>query len=411
MTASLSQKRLADVRIDLDFFLEVFAFLSVLLIGADIWGVSAFGVNLRLDQLFLLIFCALLAAKDGFRFTKNGWVIAFALFSLVSTLFAFSFERGILYYFSILYNIVFLFYGFASYVQTYGLKRFVSLWRKTCYVQFGVMLLQFLLKVLFGYELPFLPSYGVHLGVPRFQLWFYEPSYLATYLSFWFAFSLYMFLLEKEKSYAADLLLALAMFVMSTSTSGFIAIGLTAAVVYLLWLAKGITAKKLAVIPIVLAAAIVFRLVFSNLYDVFIARLFNTSLDTASGGRISAWKETWDVFLARPIFGVGAGNYGLFLGMTADHVPTNVTLDLMATLGIFGTVAFYGLSVSLCVKCYRIARRDSSKGSAMLAACAFGLIIFTVILQFNQGYLRLYHWMFLGVLWGGILSYKKEKRI
>lgn len=410
MTTTLSRKRLADVRVDLDLFIGVFGFMSVLLIGADIWGVSAFGVNLRIDQLFLLVFCALLAAKGGFRFTKNGWVIAFALFSLLSTLFAFSIRRGALYYFSILYNIVFLFYGFASYVQTYGLKRFLSLWRKTCYVQFGVMLLQFLLKVLLGRELPFLPAYGEYHGVPRFGLWFYEPSYLATYLSFWFAFSLYMFLLKKEKSYVADLLLALAMFVMSTSTSGFVAIGFTAVVVYLLWLAEGITAKKLAVIPIVLAAALVFRFAFRDLYDVFIARLFNTSLDEASGGRISAWKETWDVFLARPLFGVGAGNYGLFLGMGADHVPTNVTLDLMATLGIFGTVAFYGLSLTLCISCFRIARRDP-EGGATLAACAFGLIVFTVILQFNQGYLRLYHWMFFGVLWGGVLSHGKEKRL
>ena len=49
----------------LDSFIHLFAFISILLIGADKWGIDV-GVNLRLDQLFLVILSVLLFLKNGF---------------------------------------------------------------------------------------------------------------------------------------------------------------------------------------------------------------------------------------------------------------------------------------------------------------------------------------------------------
>ena len=37
-------------------------------------------------------------------------------------------------------------------------------------------------------------------------------------------------------------------------------------------------------------------------------------------------------------------------------------------------------------------------------------MIFTIILQFNQGYLRLYHWMLFGILDGMIIYYNRKLR-
>ena len=78
----------------------------------------------------------------------------------------------------------------------------------------------------------------------------------------------------------------------------------------------------------------------------------------------------------------------------------------MATVGIFAAIAFYGLTISLCVRTRRIYRLEKSKNCALLAACVVGLIIFTIILQANQGYLRLYHWMFFGIISGGVHQYQ-----
>ena len=217
----------------LDSFIHLFAFISVLLIGADKWGIDV-GINLRLDQLFLVILSVLIFLKNGFYFSYNPWIISFLLFSFISVFFAVSMFRGALYFCSIVYNVIFLFYGFTNYIKLYGIKRFIRLFRMTLYVQFAILLLQFLLKAVFDYELSVLPSYGEHLGVLRFNLWFYEPSYLATYLSFWFALSLYMFLIERNRGYWKDILMVLAMFLISTATTGFLAIIHVCITVYLI---------------------------------------------------------------------------------------------------------------------------------------------------------------------------------
>lgn len=404
---NINKKEVASSTMDL--VIHAFCFISVLLIGADIWGLDV-GVNLRYDQVFLGILTILLVINQKYRFTWNPWIALFLVASFVSTLFAVSIVRGAMFYFSIVYNVVFLFYAFESYVRAYGLRKLIVIFRKTMFVQFFILIFQVLLKLIMGYELSFLPSYGEYFGVPRFSLWFYEPSYLVTYLCFWFALSLYMFLIEGKKEYLKDILMALVMFLLATSTTGFLGIALSCAVIYVIWILKGFTARKLIFPCIVLLGFLIFRFGFSSIYEVFFARLFNQSLDSASGGRISAWLETWQVFIKNPLFGVGPGNYGLYLGKDVGTVPSNVTLELMSTVGIFATIAFYGLTISLCVRAKRIHCSTKSADSALLVACAVGLIIFTIILQANQGYLRLYHWLIFGIMSGAVFQIKKENK-
>ena len=397
---------LNNIYITLDNVIHAVCFISVLLIGADIWGIDL-GINIRFDQFFLCALTILLIVKDRYYLTWNVWIVVFAISAFISAILAYNTSRGLIYYLSVLYNIFFLFYAFKNYVRWYGIKKFIAILRMSLYVQFVIMMIQVLLLVCFNYELPFLPSYGYFYNVPRFSLWFYEPSYLTTYLSFWFALAMYMFILCGDLGYIKDVVMSLLMFLFSTSTTGYVALFLVIIIVYIMWLARGFTLKKLWFPLIVLILFLIFRFAFSSVYELFFARLFNQSLDEATGGRVSLWSQTWEVFINNPLFGVGPGNYGLYIGDGTDAVPSNVTLDLLSTLGIFATIAFYGLTVSLCVKAYKINRKLKSYQSKLLVACALGLLIFTVILQVNQGYLRLYHWMFFGIISGGLGEMEK----
>ena len=403
------RRPIADTRLDLDFFIHLFCFISLLFIGADTWGVELLGVNFRIDQLFLCIFALLLVIKGTYRLTAYGWIIAFVFFSLISTMFAASTFRGILYFCSIVYNVLFLFYAFASYVKHYGPELFLRIFRMTMKVQFVILLIQFLLKLLTGYEFPFLPSYGEYMGIYRFQLWFYEPSYLATYLMIWFTISLMQLILKGRREYIADVVMCLLMFLISTSTSGFLGIALAVCVVYCMWLARGITLKKLLFPILLLVIFLVCAIAFSSVFEVFLGRLFDSSLNEASGGRIAGWAETWQVFLENPFFGVGPGNYGLYLGQEAGYMPTNVSLELLATLGVGGFVAFYGMTLSLVVCAVRCWRRERTETAFLILAFAVALVLFTIILQINQGYLRLYHWMCFGVLYGALSRERKGR--
>lgn len=392
----------------LDRLIHFFCFLSLLFIGADRFGMEIGGVNFRLDQLFLLFLTAFLVMRGAYRIHADIWTFGFVLFAALSTLLALRFERALAFFLSILYNVVFLFWAISSYVRFYGLERMIALFRKTCFVQFGALLVQLALKVLLDYELPFLPSFGYYFDVPRFQLWFYEPSYLATFLSFWFAFSFYRLLVHGERGYLKDVVCGIIMFIITTSTSGFLAIALVVASVYMIWLFRRITFEKLLFPFFVLLLFFAFRFGFSKIYDTFIARLFEGSLNAASGGRIEGWAETFQVFLRYPVFGVGPGCYGIALGRDAGYVPSNVSLELLATLGVFGFVFFYGITLSLLFRAKKLARGRLDEDAKNLTALCYALVVFTVILQINQGYLRLYHWAFFGILWGGILSAKRR---
>ena len=395
---------LKNTKVDTDLFVHVFAFISVLLIGADIWGVNV-GVNLRLDQIFLLVLSFLLLLKNGFALSKNKFVAAFCAFALISAIGAVSPVRGVIFYCSIIYNVFFVYLCFYNYVLIYGTEKFVSILRKTCYVQFLIILLQFALKVLFKYELPFLPGYGEYMGVYRFCIWFYEPSYLATYMTFWLTLSLSKLLLKKDYSYVKDCVLCLLVMLISTSSSGFAGIAFSFILVYVLWLFGGISLKKLSVIFVAAVGVMCVKIFLPNLFDAFISRIFSGDLNGATGGRVEGWTETLEVFKKNVLFGVGPGCYGIYLGKGTSYVPTNVTLELMATLGIFAAVAFYAFTVWLVVKSFKIYGNRRDDAGFTLFALALSLIVFTVILQVNQGYLRLYHWMFFGVIAGGIKRY------
>lgn len=397
--------RFFAIKINCETLIHFFCFLSVLFIGADLIGVNI-GVNLRLDQVFLVILCFLLIINNQFEIFRNIWIFLFAILSLISTILSFNITRGVVFYFSIIYNIIFIYFTFANYIRYYGLIHFFGIFRKTCYIQCVIFFLQYVLMLVFHYEFPFLPNYGYYHGIPRFRLWFYEPSFLANYMIFWFVISCYMFLIGKKTNYLLDVVLCLFLLILSTSTTGVIGIVFSLAIIYLLWLKQGITTEKILFLFLVVIIGALLCLIFKDIFDVFIGRLFNSSLNAASGGRIEHWAETFHVFCDKPAFGVGPGNYGLYLGYDAGYVPSNVTLELMATLGIFATIAFLGLTIQLVYDSFKTARKMNSTEGNLLFACALGLIIFFIILQVNQGYLRLYHWMFFGILQGAVLNYK-----
>lgn len=389
-----------------DRIIFFFMFLSTLFIGADIIGINV-GVNFRFDQILLAITTILMLIKNRFKIYNNKWIFLFLGFSLISVIFAINTKRSVLFYFSIVYNVVFIYLLYANFVRTYGPKIFLKIFRYTMYIQFLLMVMQFALKVFLNYEFPFMPSYGKYMGIERFSLWFYEPSYLSTFVTIWFVISFYFLLICGSKSYIKDVIMAGLMVLMSTSSSGFIMIALTILTVYALWIIKDVNIKKIVTLVLLIVSVVVFLLVFRNIFDVFIKRLFVNSLDDSSGGRITQWKETFDVFKDNILFGVGPGNYGQYLGFENNYVPSNVTLELMATLGIFSAISFYMITLSLIVRGYKVYKKNR-KRNRVLFAFIVALVLFTIILQINQGYLRLYHWMLFGIVEGLIIYYKKN---
>ena len=388
----------------LDFFMA----LSTLFIGGDILSFSIFNINIRLCQFFLIISALLMICKHKFKIKNNISLLIFLFSSLISTVLAFNVLRSTLFYFSILFNVVFLLFLYSSYVKEFGINKIIKIFRITSYIQFFLMVMQTILYVFFDFEFSFLPSYGWFLGVPRFSLWFYEPSYFMTYLMIWFSLSSYMLLIKSDKTYIKDFLCCIIMTILSTSTTGFVGVAVVLAVVYFLWLKKGIRPIKIVFLLMIIASVFIVFKLFPTMTNLFIMRLFNSSLDEASGGRISAMFVGISVWEEFPLFGVGPGCYGLYVANSTDVVPSNLTIDLLATIGIFGLIAFTLFHLSLIYKALKVYK--TSKNS-YIPPLIIALIAFIFLLQMNQGYLRLYHWMLLGIIDGITSSASKQSRI
>jgi O-antigen ligase len=103
--------------------------------------------------------------------------------------------------------------------------------------------------------------------------------------------------------------------------------------------------------------------------------------------RLSGIFQSLDLFLANPVFGVGAGNYGwLYCGAKGDFIyPHNIVAQIMAELGLVGLFIF-----CLCIyKTYKINCEvgyfDKSDGLGYANRLFFNLWIFCLLVALFSG--------------------------
>ena len=409
-----------------DKLIHIVCFLSVLFIGADLFSFEVFDVTVRYEQVLLVVFALLLYRKGEFSLSHNIFMWLFCLTTLCSVFFAYNLKRSAIFYFAIVYNLIFVFFLFSSYVRIYGLKKFIEIFRYTIMLQVFFVAVQSVVKVAFEYDFPFFSNYGAFRGVYRFCIWFYEPSYYATHMIFGFALALYMLAFARDFSYIFDIFAIALGLVMSTASTGIVGMGIAVVVVFFIYAVTGwkkILASKHYAIKIILKTlsliafcmAPIFGLFlisrfFPEMYNVYIQRVFDDPV-SAMGGRVEMWQEVIKVFKQFPVFGVGPGCYGLFVSNDNSIIPSNVTLELLSTTGVLSTLLFYAITVYFIVRCAKCAKKYGTRSDKLVFGCALALLVFTLVLQANQSYIRLYHWMFLGILQGALERYDCKIRL
>lgn len=120
-----------------------------------------------------------------------------------------------------------------------------------------------------------------------------------------------------------------------------------------------------------------------------ISRLLRPNhLDTRSvEARTSVWAAGMQMFIARPVTGIGLGNFKAMVAMfagfgliddafadgTMAHVAHNTYLEILAEMGIFGLLAFLFLLWSAVRTLEDIHRDAAATGPPLLDHCALGL--------------------------------------
>lgn len=370
-------------------------FLSMVLIGSDRISFDIGGFTIRFVQILLILESFVLYLQGKYKMLITIPMIAVIASHILSTIFTYDIKASFAYDFWVIYNFLFVLYVFYSYAKSTEKEKVIDLILLSFIIQSIYIYIQFIFGSL-GYNDPFF-SMQHHMDVYRPAIWFYEPSYVATYFSIYFALSLYLLINIRSKKYIINSLNSLLSLILITSTTGYLAIGFTMFLMLIMNIKAilNINKKKLIGILIVIAISIIIVLNLNITFiDVFLGRIFKDGLINASGGRVYNWIYTFNIFIENPIIGIGPNAYMKYTGLATP--PTNVSLELLVNLGILGFGAFYYFLISVLREGYK----KVSKTSIYNKAIVFSIIVFMVTLQANQNYMRLYLWMFLGICIG-----------
>ncbi len=375
-------------------FLDILMLLAIVFIGSDKYGFQFAGMNFRLVQLYYVFVALFLMFNHKYRVLIPKSLIVFFTFFVISSILSIGIKKSIAFDIWLIYNVVFVLGLFYTYIKLVGKDKFIDVFRFSLLFIFSLAAISFMFGNILKIEFPFF-TYQNYKGINRTALWFYEPSYLASFVTIYLGFSFYHFVVNSEKKYIYDVIFSILTILFTTSSTGFIAIILCLIFTYFYKALTMDTLRKkiytmLIGFGILICLFLVVYFAFPKIYNVFIKRLFVDGLSSSSGNRVSGYSDAIKAFIKYPFFGVGPNCYGLYLG-DSEIQPTNVTLELLATTGIFATCAFYFFTL------YPIKVFIEKKNYKEARPFVFALITFVLILQANQNYMRLYMWMIIGI--------------
>lgn len=414
----------------IDKITSIFIFISMVLIGSDRISIHVGGITLRLVQLILVAAVLIMFINKKFATVD---LIFFSIFlgaNVLSTLFSHDLKSSVLYIIWTIYNYVAVYLLFFSWSRNKKKEYVIDFWILSFIVQTAYVFIQYIMG-LFKVNDPFF-SMQVFQGVYRPAIWFYEPSYLATYFSVFLAISLFLYINIGKKLYRNSMMLSYFSLLIISSSTGYLSIALAVAGTFAFSIFK-LDKKKLKRLGITLISMLLilcFTYTFnSNRLNVFVGRMLpkaNTSqnaknsdsqkdrdkkdfineisdsqLVKSSGGRVNGWKDAFKVFRDHPIVGIGPNAYPKY--SKTNVPPTNVTLEVLANLGIVGFAAFSIFILAIIIR----SLKNIKKMNYYQIALIISFLIFAIVLQANQNYLRLYMWMQLGIISG--CCYSKNK--
>ncbi len=393
---------------------DALMFFSILFSGTDVWALNV-GVNIRYIQIiYVLVFAIYIfkyVPRVKLRVAYLLWpLLLFVLSGFLSTLFAIDRIQSAKYLIWIFYTVLILIPMFYLYVSRVGVEKLEVILKAVVVTLFIFIIIQLILDMILKIELPFLSSQHFE-GITRVAIWFYEPSYLATFMAIFVGYFAYRVFINNKLDLIKYLVLSVLSMMATTSTTGFLAI---AFLFVLIALAKVLAVKdvreKLIVLGIALIVLIlgitIMALTLKNVFDKFVMRIFSQGISTASGDRMSDYGNQFNAFKSSPIFGVGLDCYGVFMG-DSSLVASNISLELLACMGIFGFIAFYLIFAFLFYEVFMSGRKTYYHLSKVLV---FSTLFLVVVLQANQNFMRLYLWMMVALSYGAI-AYEKRKYI
>jgi O-antigen ligase len=194
-------------------------------------------------------------------------------------------------------------------------------------------------------------------------------------------------------------LAAAAIFTVAITGSRSGVIGLVI-VMFFIWL---LSPKRIVTASVFLLVLAIGWVVLPPQYQKRYSSIFSSEIDPSTQGRFDAWKAGVNMFVARPLTGVGVGNFAVAFA-SGDYSDRGTWLkahsmyvQLIAELGIVGVLAFVPLVIYLMRRNFRLRKKlkqeginnDLVKWVSYAVTCSVGALFFTAI--FGHSLFRL-HW-------------------
>ncbi|MDO8489463.1 MAG: O-antigen ligase family protein, partial [Candidatus Omnitrophota bacterium] len=116
--------------------------------------------------------------------------------------------------------------------------------------------------------------------------------------------------------------------------------------------------------------------------------------------RLSYWQDTLKIIKAKPLTGVGIGNFNLMQSRYAH----NSYLQIWAEMGILGIISIFLLIIAVFKSAFKNIKGslDKNQTICLICACAVFLMHNLVDFSFFVPEVSLIWWSIAGLLWGSI---------
>ncbi len=262
----------------------------------------------------------------------------------------------------------------------------------------------------------------------------YEPSYYALYMTAYVMFLNFYFLFGGVEGKKWSLILANLFLAFSFSTGGFFAYFVFFGIAFFLLCQKkirseftGVGKRALKLFLSFLGTLVLGVVLLEQIFAAYFFKFFNAYFyeNFSFEARWEGIKSGFTAFLSNPFFGKGVGGVGPYLYraenpestavnfISLEHLelydPTNVTMEILSSLGVLGLVGFC-LLACLFLRKFRTAQRMAISEEERKTAYALflSLIVLLIELQFNQNLFRSYIWVHCAMTYGFLAKLERE---
>lgn len=334
--------------------------------------------TIRVSQVFYPIAFLYLAKGIKLCFSDVAWFFVLLLYCVTGEIWTYNFFKTSLYILWLIYNYLFvylLFYVYSSKLLKENVLEKDELFLLPCRIYVIICIIILVLNTINHNLVRF---FTAGFSSSRVCFLSYEPSYTALFLSPYCALVFYKYATEKVNAmHYVDFALLVGAFIAIKSSTLAMALAFSMTAI----LISKISFRRLLVFLVILFAAL--YIIYMNQYaSFFLTRLFERGIVASGQGRYETMvNTTMKVFRENLFLGVGLAGYGSYIGI-GWYVATNVTVEMLAELGIIGTSIFV---------IWLLPSIPREKKFLFIAA------IFFMTYQGNQNYMRLYFWAYLGI--------------